>query len=94
MDKIQIKNILISMRNEQNEGIVNNLLGRVDIMDESSFQSVIKQVGETEEAIRKFLQKKIEERNNSNLQEHKPINQMFSYGISGNCIHFWNNRYC
>lgn len=87
MDKIQIKNILISMRNEQNEGIVNNLLGRVDIMDESSFQSVIKQVGETEEAIRKFLQKKIEERNNSNLQEHKPINQMFSYGISGNCIH-------
>lgn len=87
MDKIQIKNILISMRNEKNEEIVNNLLGKIDMMDDSSLQSAIKQVGKSEEAIRKFFKKKIEERKNSNLEEHKSINRMFSYGISGNCIH-------
>lgn len=87
MDKVQIKNILILMRNEENEEIINNILGKIDMMDDSSLQSATKQVGETEESIRSFFQKKIEEKQNSNLEEHKTINRMFSYGISGNCIH-------
>lgn len=87
MDRIQIKNILISMRTKENEGAVNNLLGKIDVMDDSLLQSVIKQVGENEEAIRKLLEKKIRERQNVTSEEHKPINSMFSYGVSGNCIH-------
>lgn len=87
MNKVQIKNILISMRKKENEEIINNLLGKIDIMDDSSLQNAVRQVGETEEAIREFFQKKIEENQNANLEEHKPINSMFSYGVSGNCIH-------
>lgn len=75
------------MRNKENEEIINNLLGKIDMLDDSLLQSAIKQVGETEEAIRSFFQKKIEERQNSNLENHKTINSMFSYGITGNCIH-------
>lgn len=87
MDRVQIKDILISMRNEENEEIINNLLGKIDMWDDSSIQSAIKQVGETEESIRSFFQQKIEKRQSSNLEKHKTINSMFSYGITGNCIH-------
>ena len=87
MNKVQIKDILISMRNKENEDSVNNLLGKIDMMSDSSLQSVIKQIGETEEAIQNFFQKKIAERKRSNLEEHKAINSIFSYGISDNCIH-------
>lgn len=87
MNKRDIKAILMSMRTSENDEMINKLLGKIDMMDDISLQKAVKQVGETEEAVRNFFEKKINERQNDNTQEHTPINEMFSYGISGGCIH-------
>ena len=34
MKKQEIKNILMSMRTQENDTLVNNLLGKIDTMDE------------------------------------------------------------
>jgi len=87
MKRREIKAILMSMRTSENDEIVNKLLGKIDMMDDISLQKAVEQVGGTEEAVRNFFEKKINERQNDNTQEHTPINEMFSYGISGGCIH-------
>lgn len=87
MDKKDIKSILILMRTSENDEIINNLLGKIDMMDEASFQNALQQVGRTEETVRTFFEKKILEKQNTHTEEHTPINEMFSYGVSGNCIH-------
>lgn len=87
MNKRDIKAILMSMRTSENDEMINKLLGKIDMMDDISLQKAVEQVGGTEEAVRNFFEKKINERQNDNTQEHTPINEMFSYGISGGCIH-------
>ena len=87
MEKKEVKNILMSMRTPENDEMINKLLGKIDIMDEQSFRNILKQIGETEEKIRDFLNKKISEKQSEQTQEHIHINEMFSYGISENCIH-------
>ena len=87
MNKKDTKRILISMRTSQNDEIINKLLGKIDMMDETSFQNALQQVGETEETIREFFEKKVLEKQNAHIEEHTPINKMFSYGIANNCIH-------
>lgn len=87
MNKKDIKAILMSMRTSENDEIVNKILGKIDMMDDIALKRAVKQVGETEEAVKKFLEKKLSEKQNNNSQEHISINEMFSYGISGNCIH-------
>lgn len=85
MDKRDVKNILISMRTRQNEAAVNNLLGKIDLMEESQFQAMLQQLGNSKEAIQEELAKRIEKmlRNDDKY----PINEMFTYGISGSSIH-------
>lgn len=85
MDKKQVKSILMSMRTTENEEKVNYLLGKIDMMKESEIQQRLETIGNTEGSVREFLSKKIDE----NTQDDKkyPINDMFTYGISGNCIH-------
>lgn len=87
MDKKDIKAILMSMRTTENDGMINKLLGKIDMMDDTSLQNAVKQVGDTEEAVRTFFENKIAEKQNTNKEEHTPINEMFSYGVSGDCIH-------
>lgn len=87
MDRKEIKFILMSMRTQENEDIVNNLLGKLDVLDETSFKDAVQKIGGTKEAMIKFFENKITKEQNGHLEEHKPINHMFSYGISGNCIH-------
>ena len=86
MKKSEIKNILFSMRNADNEDIINNLLGKMDLLSEDKLQSMLEQIGDTEEDIRKYLQEKIESIQEQH-ESHTPINEMFSYGVSGNSIH-------
>lgn len=85
MKKQEIKNILISMRTQENEEIVNNLLGRIDLMDEKEIKTTLEKVGDNEESIRKFFQSKLSKQHHNN--DKYPINDMFTYGVSGNCIH-------
>lgn len=85
MKKQDIKNILMSMRTPENEIVVNNLLGKIDMMDEQAILEASKKVGDTEESIRSFFEQKLSERKEQ--QGHIPINDIFTYGITDNCIH-------
>ena len=87
MDKIEIKRILMSIRTADNERIVNNLLGKIDLLDDEKLETMVNQIGDTENDIRNFLQNKITEKQSHVSEEHTPINEMFTYGITGNCIH-------
>lgn len=87
MTRKEIKDILMSMRTQENGIIINKLLGKLDLIDEESLQNAVKQVGETQDAVKAFFKKKLTEKQQHNSEEHKPINEMFSYGIFGNCIH-------
>ncbi len=75
------------MRTQENDTLINNLLGKIDIIDEQSLQTVIEKVGNNEEGVRKFFESKLSERHHNQNEEKYPINDMFTYGISGNCIH-------
>lgn len=87
MKKQEIKNILMSMRTQENDSLINNLLGKIDLMDEKSLQTALEKVGNNEENVRKFFEGKLSERDHNQSEEKYPINDMFTYGISGNCIH-------
>jgi len=75
------------MGTTENENQVNNLLGKIDLLPEEKLQAMIAQIGDNEESIRKYLEGKLDERINNVHEEHTPINNMFTYGISGSCIH-------
>ena len=87
MNKQEIKNILISMRTQENDTLINNLLGKIDIMDEQSLQTATEKVANNEKGVRTFFENKLSERHHNQNEEKYPINDMFTYGISGNCIH-------
>lgn len=87
MNKNDVKRILMSMRNSQNEAQVNNLLGKIDILPEDKLQEMIAQIGNNEESIRNYLNQRLNERPNNGHEKHEPINEMFTYGTAGNCIH-------
>ena len=86
MEKKDIKNILISMRTAENESLVNNLLGKIDMMDSNTLQETIRKIGNDEASIREFLKSKLSNTHQQSDEKY-PINSMFTYGISGSCIH-------
>lgn len=86
MKKSEIKNILFSMRTTENEEIINNLLGKIDLLGEEKLQDILGKIGDNEENIRNYLQEKINSLQGK-YETHTKINRMFSYGISGNTIH-------
>lgn len=45
----------MSMRTQENDTLVNNLLGKIDTMDEKSLQTALEKVGNNEEGVREFL---------------------------------------
>lgn len=83
MNKKEIKNILMSIRTSDNEKYVNNLLGKIDLLSESKLESIVAQIGDNEECIKKYLQENLMQGH----EEFTPINELFSYGISDNAIH-------
>lgn len=88
MNKNDVKNLLMSMRNSENASIINNILGKISEIPDEKLQVMIEQIGDNEESIRKYIEGKIQEKtNNQEKEEHTPINDMFTYGTTGNCIH-------
>ena len=88
MKKSEVKSLLMSMRTSENENIVNYLLGKIDMTDESLIQEAVQKVGGAESSIRDFFERKISEVESRNHHdEHKPVNELITYGIAGNCIH-------
>lgn len=60
MNKKDVKRILMSLRNNSNEFLINNLLGKIDLLSEDQLQEMIAQVG-NENDIKQFFLEKIEE---------------------------------
>ena len=85
MDKQKIKSILMSMRTHENETNVNNILGKIDIMSQEEINTYLEKIGHSEKDLKNFFESKLNKPEQSN--EHIPINDMFTYGIAGNCIH-------
>lgn len=90
MDKKNVKSILMTLRNSENQEIVNNFLGEIDLISDEDLKNAVKKVGDTEESVRNFFIKGISKKMNNRQhhgEQHISINDMFSYGISGNSIH-------
>ena len=87
MNKKDVKRILISMRTTENKDQVDNLLGKIDVLPEEKLQAMVIEIGDNEESIRKYLEGKLCKIHNNGQDEHTPINDMFTYGISDDCIH-------
>lgn len=87
MNRNEIKRILMSMRNAQNEEKVTNLLGKIDLIPEEKLEKMIAQIGNDEESIKKYLEEKLNTQQNNGHEKHTPINGMFAYGVTGNCVH-------
>ncbi len=87
MDKNNVKSILMSMRTQANAERVNFLLGKIDMLSEEQIQKELSKIGSREESVRGFLEKTLQEEPKRQHQEHKPINEMFTYGIAGKTIH-------
>lgn len=87
MNRSEVEDILESLKTSENEEIVAKLLEKVKLINDVLLQNAIKEAGGTKEAITEFFKKKISEMRNNNTHDHIPINEMFSYGIAGDCIH-------
>lgn len=87
MNKKEIKGLLMSIRTLDNESAINSLLGKIDLLTDEKIEAMVAQIGNNEESIRTYLQRKLDERQGQRQEEHTPINEMFSYGIAGGSIH-------
>jgi hypothetical protein len=85
--KEKIKEILISLRTPKNEHIVNSLLGKIDLLTDKEITSMFSQTGDSDESIRSHLNTELENYQKHHDEEHTPINEMFTYGITGESIH-------
>ena len=87
MTKQEVKNILMTMRTPENESIINNLLGKLDMLNDNTLQAALDNVGNTEDDVRKYFTEQIAKKQSTQSEEKFPINEMFTYGISGDCVH-------
>lgn len=79
--------VLNSMRTPENENIINQLLDKVKELPPEKIDSIVNEIGATEENIRNYWQKRIHRELHHEATSRKPINQMFTYGITGSTIH-------
>ena len=86
MTKKEVKEILLSLKTQENERLVNNLLGKIDMLDEKSMQLALDKVGNNKNGVKKFFEDKLNKRYNDS-EEKYPINDLFTYGVTENCIH-------
>lgn len=59
MTKKAVKKILMSMRNDENAVEVNNLLGKIDLMEEGKIGEIVEQLGGTEKEVKEELARRI-----------------------------------
>ncbi len=91
MNREGIISILESMRTEENTSEVDELLNGLKALTDDFITKKLKQIGDSKEAIRAFLNSKIERlkftKRDHIREKHTPINKMFTYGITGNSVH-------
>ncbi len=86
MTKSEIKEILKEMITPYNKEIINSILLRLEQKTEEEIEKISASIGNDRDSIRKAILQKIKQPLCSK-KEFKHINEMFTYGISGNTIH-------
>lgn len=95
MNKKEVKKILFSIRNSENEAIVNNLLGAIDMKSNEEIEGMLNKIliefnmekGQEIEAIKQYIEIK-KEKQNRRVFPFTKINDFFEYGINGGTVHF------
>lgn len=90
MDKKIIDKILSDLRNETNGSAIDMLASRINGMSQEEIDLTVQKLGGSEEAVKKVLEEKINQmarREQMGHEPHKPINKLFSYGVSESTVH-------
>ena len=90
MDRKVIEKILSNLRNENNGIAVDHLISRISGMSQEEIDLTVQKLGGTEEAVRQVLEEKVNQlarREAAGHEPHKPMNKLFSYGISQESVH-------
>ena len=90
MDRKIIEKILSDLRNETNGTAIDHLSSRIKGMSQEEIDLTVQRLGGTEEAIKNVLEEKINQlarREALGHEPHKPMNKLFSYGISQSTVH-------
>lgn len=90
MDRKVIEKILSNLRNENNGIAVDHLISRISGMSQEEIDITVQRLGGTEEAVRQVLEEKVNQlarREAAGHEPHKPMNKLFSYGISQESVH-------
>lgn len=85
MQKEEIYKYLKSLENNSNKDKVAILKSAIDNMSEEEFESQLSKLEYNKDKIKEVIDTKLERLVDRN--EKKPINDMFTYGVSSNCVH-------
>lgn len=89
MLKENIKRILMNIKNSNNESTINHILESIKKISEEDLKVILQKQNVTEQNIEQFIKNKIKEQTEQENSSIKftPVNQMFSYGRTGNTLH-------
>ena len=65
LDKASIKSAFMSIRNSENEAIINNILGEIDLNDEATLLLMFQQTENLEEKAKRLVESKLAEQKNN-----------------------------
>ena len=89
MKKDDVINILMTLIDDENRKVVGELINKVNALSDQQVEAILRTVGSSRKSVTTFLKnsikKELEKANDR--PEHKPINKMFTYGVSGKTIH-------
>lgn len=90
MKREDILKILVSLTNDENRKIVAELMYKVNNLSDEQIKAILNSVGNSRSRVTAFIKdnisKQLEKEKEKNNQQ-RPINKMFTYGISGKTIH-------
>ena len=89
MLKENIKRILMNIKNSNNESTINHILESIEKISEEDLKVILQKLNVTEQNIEQFIKNKIKEQieQENSSTKFTPVNQMFSYGRTGNTLH-------
>jgi hypothetical protein len=89
MKREDVLNILIGLINDENRAIVGDIINRVNNLSDEQIKAILSSLKNSKTAVTAYLKQNIarELEKKQNMPDHKPINKMFTYGISGRTVH-------
>lgn len=87
MNREEVLSILNAIKTDRNAYRVEDIIKQVTEMDDEKLQDAINSVGGTKESVKSYLEEKVSEGALEQTEEHIPVNDMFAYGVNGDCVH-------